>query len=50
MFSTMPSVRMTVAILSSRRADAFHVVLTYLISPRLCHRFVAYLEEEAVVT
>lgn len=26
------------------------VVLAYMISPRICHRFVAYLEEEAVVT
>ena len=25
-------------------------VLTYLISPRLCHRFVGHLEEEAVLT
>jgi hypothetical protein len=25
-------------------------VLSYLISPRTCHRFVGYLEEEAVVT
>ena len=25
-------------------------VLCYLISPRICHRFVGYLEEEAVVT
>jgi len=25
-------------------------VLSYLISPRICHRFVGYLEEEAVVT
>lgn len=25
-------------------------VLSYIISPRTCHRFVGYLEEEAVVT
>ena len=27
-----------------------HQVLSYIISPRTCHRFVGYLEEEAVVT
>lgn len=27
-----------------------HLVLSYLISPRICHRFVGYLEEEAVKT
>jgi len=26
------------------------LVLAYLISPRSCHRFVGYLEEEAVLT
>jgi ubiquinol oxidase len=25
-------------------------VLSYIVSPRTCHRFVGYLEEEAVVT
>lgn len=25
-------------------------VLCYLVSPRICHRFVGYLEEEAVLT
>ena len=29
---------------------ALHSVLSYIISPRTCHRFVGYLEEEAVVT
>jgi len=29
---------------------ALQSVLSYIISPRTCHRFVAYLEEEAVVT
>lgn len=28
----------------------FIQVFSYLISPRICHRFVGYLEEEAVVT
>ncbi len=27
-----------------------NVVFSYLISPKLCHRFVGYLEEEAIVT
>jgi len=26
------------------------VVLSYLVSPRICHRFVGHLEEEAVLT
>lgn len=30
-------------------ADA-SLVLSYLVSPKACHRFVAYLEEEAVIT
>jgi hypothetical protein len=25
-------------------------VLTYILSPKICHRFVGYLEEEAVIT
>ena len=29
---------------------AIYAVLSYLISPRICHRFVGYLEEEAVKT
>jgi hypothetical protein len=28
----------------------FLLVMSYLISPRICHRFVGYLEEEAVLT
>ena len=27
-----------------------YLVLSYICSPRTCHRFVAYLEEEAVIT
>lgn len=26
------------------------VVLSYMLSPKICHRFVGYLEEEAVLT
>ena len=29
---------------------ALRSVLSYILSPRTCHRFVGYLEEEAVVT
>ena len=31
-------------------AHALRQVLSYMISPRTCHRFVGYLEEEAVIT
>jgi len=27
-----------------------YLVLSYLVSPKTCHRFVGYLEEEAVLT
>lgn len=32
------------------KADSSNLVLSYLISPNTCHRFVGYLEEEAVLT
>ena len=31
-------------------ANDVRLVLSYLVSPRICHRFVGYLEEEAVHT
>ena len=33
-----------------RQHTQLRAVLSYLISPRICHRFVGYLEEEAVKT
>jgi ubiquinol oxidase len=41
---------MSVYILGLLRSHGGPIVLSYLISPRTCHRFVGHLEEEAVRT
>ncbi|THH01563.1 hypothetical protein EW026_g1153 [Hermanssonia centrifuga] len=45
-----PSIFFRILVLGAQGVFYNAFFLTYLISPRLCHRFVAYLEEEAVVT
>ena len=45
-----PGVFMKLMILGAQGVFYNGMFLSYLISPRICHRFVGYLEEEAVLT
>jgi ubiquinol oxidase len=45
-----PSWLMRMMIIGAQGVFANGMFIAYLISPRICHRFVGYLEEEAVIT
>lgn len=45
-----PSIFMRLMVLGAQGVFFNGFFLSYLMSPRICHRFVGYLEEEAVVT